>query len=266
MVPRADDDHCEPDVQPDELSTSRLEADERELPQAHPRELRELALAAVRAKAQERGWPRSDEAADCEFVERALSDPEIRRWAAYHQAASRESSRHDPIGAAMRSPHAPIDAAWRRRRMVHTHLHALVRTRCGVPDDDRLMALVQAVEFDLVPPIEAVDEAIRRKGTLERGDTRLEYKLLAKNAARLGEFFAERLPAARARVWRAAVGVAALRCSTCRPIRARARSSCGGSRRPGRRAPPGADEDSEGEPAKRPAPADDDVDLLGVFP
>jgi hypothetical protein len=83
---------------------------------------------------------------------------------------------------------------------------------------------------------------------------------------------AGRLLAARDRVWRAAVAVASHRRPTCTegPCR-RTRARSRGAGRPGRRrvarahASPGG-EASEGEPAKRPALADDDVDLAAALP
>lgn len=232
-------------------------------------DLARLSRAAVRAHRQTLSHPPSDEAAECELLEGALRDPVIRRWAEDRQAYGREARQHDPLGGAAVEGVVPLTVhpAWKRYRMISTHLQALVRTRCGV-SGDRLVVLVQAVEFDpdSLPSLKDIDEDVRRTGgTCEHADARQERQNLERIRARPGmaEFAEARLPGA----WRRERRAFAVLCrrSTCtegaatRRTRARRRGAGSPARRRTRGRAPSGDGASEPEPAKRPAPADDDV-------
>jgi hypothetical protein len=220
------------------------------------------------------------------------------RWSAYHRAAGQGSDLPsvEDMADALRRTEVECefsDACWDRERLERL-------TASEVPSiEDEVVEAALAGRVNLgrmaaLPSIEDMAEALRQpEAKCEFADARWVSERLERLAARKeasqqvehrwvngrwqrrqspAEFAATRLPAARARERRAAVALAARRRSTCTegPTRARARTRARGAGRPGHRrvaralAPPGG-EASEGEPAKRPAPADDDVDLTATL-
>lgn len=189
-----------------------------ELDADEPTRVARAAVGAHALVAQTYGGSPPSEAVERGLVEtvvRFMGDPVVYEAVAINQAGTMRA-----LNGRERYPRNP----WRRAGLTAEKLEAEVRSRCTDPrwpqfqpgdDPELILELLMHVELDELPSIERVDEVLR----WERVE---DYVIRLRARVRI------RLP-----------GIP------------RARSSCGGRRRPGRRrtarahAPPG---DSEGEP------------------